>query len=256
MSTMIPAPTPAKLFEVCRRLSKQNSRGCLISGGCLPDGSVPYERFLDTIGRVKRELGLKMVIHTGIIEQSIAKKLKEIGVDAALIDIIGSEATIKEIYNLDVHLEDYESSLKALNASGIAFVPHVVVGLHYGKLKGEFNALRMISKYAPNSLVIIAFIPIKGTLLENYDSPSPEEIAMVLATAKTMLPSTPLALGCMRPTGKHRVKTDMLAVKAGVDAIAFPEKKAIDLAESMGLKRSFSHLCCSQIYEDLTDTQF
>lgn len=214
---------------------------------------MPYERFLDTIGRVKRELELKMVVHTGIIEQSIAKKLKEIGVDAALIDIIGSEATIREIYNLDVHLEDYESSLKALNASGMVFVPHVVVGLHYGKLQGEFKALKMISTYDPDAVVIIALIPIKGTALEDCEPPSPEAIARVLASAKIMMPNTPLALGCMRPTGSHRRRTDELAVKAGVDAIAFPERNAVELAKSMSLKMSFSPWCCSQIYEDLWD---
>jgi uncharacterized radical SAM superfamily protein len=55
----------------------------------------------------------------------------------------------------------------------------------------------------------------------------------------------------MRPTGKHRTRTDTLAVEAGVNAIAFPEEEAIRLAESMGLKMTFSLKCCSQIYEDI-----
>ena len=55
----------------------------------------------------------------------------------------------------------------------------------------------------------------------------------------------------MRPKGRHRVETDMLAVKAGVNAIAFPDEKAIKLAESFGFETVFSSLCCSQVFEDL-----
>jgi uncharacterized radical SAM superfamily protein len=64
------------------------------------------------------------------------------------------------------------------------------------------------------------------------------------------MPETPLALGCMRPKGKHRINTDLLAVRAGVNGIAFPVEEAIQLAESMNLETSFSPLCCSQIFED------
>ncbi|MCJ7633454.1 radical SAM protein, partial [Candidatus Bathyarchaeota archaeon] len=138
--------------------------------------------------------------------------------------------------------------------SKIAFVPHIIVGLHWGKLKGEFKALEMISKYKPNSLVVIALIPLKGTPLGSCSPPTPEDIAQVLAASKLALPTVPVTLGCMRPLGEHRVKTDIFAVKAGVNAIAFPEKAAIDFAKELGLNVTFSPLCCSQIYEDIVDT--
>jgi uncharacterized radical SAM superfamily protein len=56
----------------------------------------------------------------------------------------------------------------------------------------------------------------------------------------------------MRPKGKHREKTDVSAIRAGVNAIAFPTEEAIRLAKSLGYDVSFSSLCCSQIFEDLT----
>jgi len=60
-----------------------------------------------------------------------------------------------------------------------------------------------------------------------------------------------LVLGCMRPRGEHKTKTDTLAVRAGVNAIAFPAEEAIRAAESMGLEIAFSSLCCSQIFQDV-----
>ncbi|MEM3597056.1 MAG: radical SAM protein [Candidatus Bathyarchaeia archaeon] len=250
LETMYPAKTPEELLKLCAKLKENAASGCLISGGCLPDGSVPLRKFLDAIERVKRELGLVVFVHTGIIDAYTAERLRLAGVDAALIDVIGSNETIREVYNLKVTVSDYDGSLKALNDAGIPFVPHVIVGLHYGMLKGELQALKMISKYKPSALVIIAFMPIHGTEMANVEPPKPMDIARVLATARLMFQNVPLVLGCMRPKGKHRTETDILAIKAGVDAIAFPAEEAIKFAEKEGYKLSFSSFCCAHVYVD------
>ena len=256
LETMYPANTSEKLFNLCQQLKRDGASGCLISGGCLPDGSVPIERFVDTIEKVKRELGLTVFVHTGIIDSDTARKLKNAGADAALIDVIGSDETIREIYNLNTSVKDYENSLSALHQADITFVPHVIVGLHYGNLKGEFDALKMISKYNPTALVIIAFMPIHGTKMADIKPPEPMDIVRVITAARLEFPETPLVLGCMRPKGKHRVKTDILAIEAGVDAIAFPAEEAIKFAEKQGCNIAFSSFCCAQIYRDVKTAQW
>ncbi len=251
LKTMIPATTPKSLIDVCRKLKEQGCMGCLISGGCLPDGSMPLKNFLNAILFIKREYDFTIAIHTGIIGSNVANELRDSGVDAVLIDIIGSDDTIREIYGLNMTVKDYDLSLKALHDSKIPYVPHIITGLHYGELKGEFNALKIIAKYKPSALVIIALIPLKGTSMDGVNPPIPEDIAKVLATARLMLPNTPIALGCMRPTGNHRINTDALAIDAGVNAIAFPEEATIELAKSRGLTVKFSPLCCFQTYADI-----
>jgi uncharacterized radical SAM superfamily protein len=250
LKTMYPATTPEELYSLCGKLKADGALGCLISGGCLPDGSVPLDRFVEVIRRVKADFGLTVFAHVGVTNFERALRLKEAGVDAALIDILGANETIREIYNLDLTVESYENALKALSQAGLPFVPHVIVGLHYGRLKGELNALQMISRYNPSALVVIAFMPIHGTAMAHVKPPKPLDIARVLAVARTMFPETPIALGCMRPKGKHRAETDILAIKAGVDAIAFPAEEAIKFAESRGFEVIFSSYCCSQIYVD------
>lgn len=249
LKTMLPALTPKELFNLCVELKGKGAVGCLISGGCMPDGSVPLRKFVDTIAKIKRDLGLTVVVHTGVIDFPTARRLKEAGVDAALIDVIGLEETIREIYQLNVKVKDYDRSLEALYESGIPTVPHVLVGLHYGKLKGEIQALKIISKHSPSAVIIIALTPISGTPMERVNLTTPEDIVRVLIMARLMMPYTPIVLGCMRPKGKHRVKTDTLAVRAGINAIAFPSGEAIQLAQSLGLDVAFSSLCCSQIFK-------
>jgi len=251
LNTMLPAKNPNELFKLCRNLKEKGAVGCLISGGCLPDGSVPLGRFTEAIRRIKKELDLTVFVHTGVVNKETAVKLKKAGVDAALIDVIGCEETLRKVYHLDIGVKKIEDSLRILHDVGIPLVPHVLVGLHYGMLRGEMEALRMISKYPPSALVIIAFMPIPRTPMEQVEPLPPEIIASILASARTLFPETPITLGCMRPKGKHRARTDVLALKAGVNAIAFPAEEAVSLAEKMGYEIVFSPFCCSKIFLDI-----
>jgi uncharacterized radical SAM superfamily protein len=254
LKTMIPALTPKKLIEVCMKIEKHKGLGCLISGGCLPNGSVPLKNFSEAIKDVKSKTKLKIVVHTGLIDEETAFNLKNAKVDAALIDIIGSNETIKEIYHLNAKTEDFEKSLNAIKKASIPLVPHVLIGLHHGKIKGEYNALNIISRYNPSALIIIVFFPIKGTNMEKDNPPSLLEVAKVMVYARKVFPNTPIALGCARPTGVYRVKLDLTAVKTGVNAIAFPSEEAVELAKSFNLEISYSNVCCSQIYEEYLKT--
>jgi uncharacterized radical SAM superfamily protein len=255
LDTMISATTPQELYSVCRDIKIQGGTGCLISGGCLSDGSIPLHRYFKTLQRIKQELELTVIVHTGIIDSPTAAQMSEAGVDAALIDIIGAQQTIEEIYNLEVTTENYRESLKALKAAKLPFIPHVIVGLHYGQLLGELDALHMIAEYKPSGIVVIALIPLPQTPLEKVNPPLAKDIAWVIAKARLMMPQTPIALGCMRPKGTHRVQTDILAIQAGVNAIAYPVQEAIEQAKTYGLDIHFSPQCCSQIYEDFRNAR-
>jgi len=251
LETMHPVFSPNELFDLCIKLKQDGAQGCLISGGCLPDGSVPLDAFVDVIGRVKKELDLTVFVHTGIINFDIALSLKQARVDVALIDVIGSAETIKKIYNLKATPNDYAASLKALEKAELPFVPHVIVGLNEGRLDGELEALKMINHVKPSAIVIIAFMPIFDTGMAKTNPPKPIEIAKVAIIARMLFPETPLILGCMRPKGAVRGKTDVLALKAGVDAIAFPSEDAIKYVQKKHLQFSFSSYCCAQMFADV-----
>ena len=251
LETMNPASSPKKLWELGLKLKANGAKGVLVSGGCLPDGSVPLDEFTPVFERFKQKLGLTVFVHTGIIKHKTALALKDAGVDAALIDVIGSEDIIKSAFNLRVGVKDYTKSLKELSESKLDTVPHVIVGLNEGRLDGEYNALKIIQhNIKPSALVIIAFMPIKGTEMAQTIPPKAMDIARVTATARLMFPQTPLVLGCMRPKGKSRAQIDVLALKAGVDAVAFPSEEAIEYAKNNGYAIAFSTFCCAQIFRD------
>ncbi|RLF15504.1 MAG: radical SAM protein [Thermoprotei archaeon] len=252
LKSMIPTLTSKELFEECVKVKEHGGLGVLISGGSNPRGKVPLEGFLETIAKIKRELGLMVVVHTGLVDEELARGLAEAGVDAALLDVVGCDDTIKEVLHLNAYVTDFERSLKLLSDYGVPAVPHIVVGLHYGELRGEFEALRLIARYRPAAAVIVALTPLPGTEMESVAPPSPREVVKVLVAARLTMPNTPLALGCARPRGPHKSETDRLAIKAGVNAIAFPAEEAIAEATSLGLKYCFVQTCCSRVHIDAT----
>ena len=250
LTTMQPAITPNDLFDRCSNFKRLGAVGCLISGGCLTDGSVPLKPFITAIAQVKKELDLTVFVHTGIVDLETAILLKQSAVDAVLIDIVGSQEIIHRVYGLSATVDDYAKSLEVLQQTGLSFVPHVTVGLNEGQLDGEFAALQMISKVKPSAVVIIAFMPLRETEMAYINPPQPHDVARVIASARVMFPKTPIVLGCMRPKGKMCIAMDILALKSGVDAIAFPSQQAINFVKTQNWDISFSSYCCAKIFTD------
>jgi len=245
---MIPAIEPKDLRDICQRLDEQGNIGVLLSGGSDMRGALPWKKFLASIRWVKQNTRLKITIHTGLIEKETALALEEVGIDEVLIDVIGSEETLQEVYHLRQGLERMESSLESLAATDIPLIPHIVLGLHYGQIMGEMHALEMVAKYTLTALVIVVLKPMRQTPMDGVRPPEPEDVARFVATARLRLPQVPISLSCGRPLGQHRTQTDILALKAGVNRIAMPAEEAVEKAKEMGLEIEFHKTCCSKSY--------
>ncbi len=245
---MIPATTPRRLRDLCFKVHEQGGVGCLVSGGCLPEGAVPLDRFMDAIGDIKRETGLKLVVHTGLAPPKILLKLAETGIDAVSFDLIGSDRVIREIYHLKASVEDYEKAMKLMAAIGLNFAPHILMGLYHGKITEERRALEASLRYGPSSLVFIVFTPIRGTPMESDKPPPIRDVVDIIAYARTEAPDTPIALGCVRPLRGYRDELDQLAIRAGVNGVAHPSESVYPLLPRIGLKPVLHDTCCSLIH--------
>ncbi len=247
---MIPATTPQELKRVGRELKEKGVDGILISGGSNKDGVVELYEFLDTMRYLKEELGMMVTCHVGLVDEELAKGLKEAGTDAVLLDIIGDDETIREVYKLPhKSVKDYDESMRLLRKYGLRIVPHIIVGLHYGKIKGEYNALDMIAKYKPETLVIVVIMPYYGKAkFQLLPPPSPEESADVFLYARKKMPDSPIMVGCARPAGADRTKLDIYAILAGVNGIAFPAEGVLTYSKSIGLEPVVSPSCCSTVF--------
>jgi uncharacterized radical SAM superfamily protein len=202
LKPMIPAPTPDVLVTKCLKLARSGNSGILLSGGSDLEGRLPWRKFYGAISKIKSETNLFISVHSGFLDFSTASALKEAGVDQALIDIMGDEETAQEIYHLE-GLQRVIRSLEDLFRAGLEVVPHIVAGLMYGRVQGEYEALRIISRFQPSALVIVVLNPLKGTPMATVSFLSPIDVARIIARARVMMPHTPISLGCERPRNKE-----------------------------------------------------
>lgn len=246
LSPMIPATSPEMLDSKVRDLVLlQDLQGFLLSGGSNKRNEIKYEKYYPVIEKLKRDFPhLKIAIHSALLDEPRAKLMASAGVDTAMMDVIGAEETIRDVYHLDRPVEDFEATLSALCATGMEVVPHIVIGLHYGRLLGEARALDICARHKIHSLVLVVIMPFyarEGTFI----TPDTTDVGRIFRQARARLPDRPVNLGCARPPGMHKRITDAYAVMAGLDGIAYPADGAVAVAEAIGRPYTQAHACCA-----------
>lgn len=246
LEPMIPATDPAALdWSVRNMIAQRGLRGFLLSGGSNRRNEVRFDRFLPVLRRFKADFpALEIAAHTGLVDEARALRLAEAGVDVAMMDVIGASETIREVYHLDRPVADFETSLAALCATSMAVVPHIVLGLHFGRFLGETAALDIVARHPVTALVLVIVMP-HYAAPGLFVPPEPHAIGDFFGQARRRLPRIPVLLGCARPAGRHRRAVDAYAVLAGLDGIAFPADGAVPLAQALGRSASVDGACCA-----------
>jgi len=245
LDPMIPLDQKSGLFAMCRKMAEKGTKSVLISGGSMKNGQVPFLKHIEDITRVKKELGLKIIMHTGLVDEKMAKALKSADIDGVALDIIGSNETIKKVYHLDITVDDFDRSLELLSTYGLSVRPHIILGLHYGRFLGEYTALEMIKKYNVHALILVILTPLHGTPMFGVKLPDSQEVASFFINARLSMPDSKILLGCARPVGDYKKEVDMAAVNAGLNGIAYPAEGIIEHAQSRGLEPAFFEDSCS-----------
>ena len=248
------------LEQFLLKLSKNNGVGALISGGSKLDGSVPLLGFLDTIKKVKRETNLIINTHTGLLSKETAKKLADANVDIISFDINMDEEVVRNIYHLDMELTEYKRAIELLRKYKLNVVPHICVGLYYGKLNKELESIKFIKeiKINPSIIVVIVLIPPKDSKIK-FETPKPEDIAKIITILRFTFPKTEISLGCMRPRGKIKTDIEKSAIKAGITRIEIPSKDTLKWLKNYNSKIQFKFFsaCCAipKKYEKLAESK-
>jgi uncharacterized radical SAM superfamily protein len=246
LEPMIPATRPEILEQKVRRLIEtEDLNGFLLSGGSNKKNEINYGRYLPVVEKLKEDFPeLKVAIHSALLDERRARAMESAGVDTVMMDVIGAQETINEVYNLDRAVDDFEATLAALCTTSMEVTPHIVIGLHYGHILGEANALDIVSRYSVTALVLVVIMPFyakPGTFV----TPDTADVGRIFGEARARLPQQQVLLGCARPPGMHKRVTDAYAIMAGLDGIAFPADGAVSVAHTIGRPFTQAHSCCS-----------
>ena len=246
LEPMIPARTPEDLWRVVNEVIAGGAEGMLLTGGSNHRNEVEYDAYYSTVRRIKDSFPhFKIALHTALVDRDIARRMEDAGIDAAMMDVIGAQDTITQVYHLKRTVDDFERALEHLVATKMKVVPHIVIGLHYGQLLGEWNALEIVARHRPAALVLVVVMPFYAPATRPFATPDAHEVGRFFLDARATLPNVPLLLGCARPAGQVKSLIDAYAVMAGIDGMAHPSDGVVELAVRAGRPVRVSAACCS-----------
>jgi len=242
---MIAVGRERTLFQAAQQLQAQGAEGILVSGGSAKSGGVPLAAHVADLRRIREELGLRVLVHSGVVDAKLADALARARVEGVMIDVMGADETIRDVYHLDLTVADFDRSLALLADRGLTLLPHIVLGLHYGRFLGEHRALEMIRRYPVSALILVVLTPLPGTPMAHLPPPPVDQVEAFFADARAALPRTGVNLGCGRPLGATKVALDKAAVDQGLNGIAYPADGIIEYATASGLEPRYYEACCS-----------
>ncbi|OGP64473.1 MAG: hypothetical protein A2170_15655 [Deltaproteobacteria bacterium RBG_13_53_10] len=246
LETMTPAQDPETLRRVVLHLKSRGALGVLISGGADPNGEVPLKEFIPVLGAIKEEdPRFRIIVHTGLVRREIAEGLKDARVDQILIDVIGDDDTIREVYHLNRRVQDYEETLRMLKEMGHRLAPHIIIGHHFGEIRGEWRALEIITGVGVETIVLVVMKPLEESMKARFRVPKPEETSKISAIARILNPKTPIRMGCIRPAHPWKAEMERGFIDSGANTIAYPLQATIEYAERIGLDIRSIEMCCS-----------
>lgn len=253
---MVSVRADEDLFALAARLKEQGSEGLLVSGGSTRTGGVPLLPHLQHVPRIREELGMKVIVHSGVVSPELAAGLAKSGVDGVMLDVIGADETIRDVYHLDLTVADFDRALGLLSAEGLRIIPHIVLGLHYGKFLGEHTALEIVSRHNVSTIILVVLVPLVGTPMAHVPPPPVEDVVGFFADTRIAAPTVPVNLGCARPLGSMKTDLDQAAIDLGLNGIAYPADGAIAYAEKRGLTPRLFEYCCSLTWTGADSTGY
>ena len=228
LNQMYHVATPQDLYNLIEKLWDKGMKGFLISGGFDKNGQLPLKPFLSTIKKIKKDFDPVISVHPGLVDINMVVEMRRSGIDIVDYGFIIDDFIIQEVMNLKNRSHrDFKSTLKHLYNNGPPYIaPHILIGLNYGSIKLEYQALEHVIEYDPYIIIFLVFIPTKGTQMEHVKPPEIEKIVELIKYARTIY-NGEIALGCMRPPHYKPLLDEKLLKKNLIDRIVLPISKII-----------------------------
>ncbi len=238
---MLPITTPEKLIDFAKK-NEGKIKGFLLSGGSTKEGKVPLKKFAPAVKWIVENTSLIVNVHTGIIDERDIEYLEEMHPHHISFDVLGSTETIKNVIGIKKTKEDYFHALDLLDSSSLNYSPHIIAGLNFGEIKGEYDCLEKIRELRRfNNLVLIVLIPTKGTPMEDVKL-NRREILNFFDYALSTIPPKKIVLGCMRPRDFHEIEE--LCVEKNCKGIVIPSLKTMRMMKEKNMEIIRRDMCC------------
>ncbi len=202
------------------KLAKKNGANRFCMGAAwkkLRDGK-DIDAVIEMIKEVK-SLDLEACVTLGSITKDQAERLKDAGLDAYNHNIDTSPDYYKKIITTRAFDERLET-IKNARRAGISVCSGGIIGMGES-WNDRAEMLRVLANLEPQpeSVPINALVPVEGTPLQNQKIVEPEEMIIMIATARIIMPKSRIRLSAGRKYLSN--ETQMLCLLSGANSIFY-----------------------------------
>jgi biotin synthase len=181
------------------------------------DGA-PFEAMLQMVRGV-RELGLEACVTAGMLSDSQAARLAEVGLTAYNHNLDTSPEHYDQIITTRTYQERLET-LQRVRSAGISICCGGIIGMGEGPedRAGLLEVLANLDPH-PESVPINALVAVEGTRLDDLPPVDPLELVRMVATARILMPHARVRLSA----GREQLgrEAQILCLLAGANSIFY-----------------------------------
>ncbi len=234
------------------KLAKKNGANRFCMGAAwkkLRDGK-DIDAVIDMIKEVK-SLDLEACVTLGSITKDQAERLKDAGLDAYNHNIDTSPDYYKKIITTRTFDERLETIQNARRA-GISVCSGGIIGMGESwNDRAEMLEVLANLEPQPESVPINALVPVEGTPLQSQKIVEPEEMIIMIATARIIMPKSRIRLSAGRKYLSN--ETQMLCLLSGANSIFYGDSllttKNNDMEKDKELIKQFKQISQSNSKE-------
>ena len=179
------------------KLAKENGayRFCIVTAGTGPN-EILIDKLSSTIDKITRELGMRVCLSAGSLDEAKTQKLKQAGLDRYNHNLNTSESHYGDICTTHT-FQDRLNTLELVKNSDIGICSGLIVGMGES-FKDLVDVALTLKRLRVISIPVNFFIPVAGHAIKNPNQLTPELCLRILAVFRLVNPDSEIRIGAGR----------------------------------------------------------
>jgi len=185
-----------EIFEDAKRAKENGAyRFCIVTAGTGPN-EVLIDKLSSTINKITRDLGMRVCLSAGLLDEAKAEKLKQAGLDRYNHNLNTSESHYGEICTTHT-FQDRLNTLEFVKNSEIGICSGLIVGMGE-TLSDLVDVAFTLKRLGVISIPVNFFIPVAGHAIKNPGVLTPELCLRILSVFRLVNPDSEIRIGAGR----------------------------------------------------------
>ncbi|AYV54275.1 biotin synthase BioB [Leptospira kmetyi] len=230
-----PMKSETEIFEDAVKAKENGAyRFCMVTSGTGPNRPTT-EKLASTIQRITNELGMKVCLSAGLLDEDKAQLLKAAGLDRYNHNLNTSENHYPEICDTHTYSQRAET-LGSVSKAGIGMCSGVIVGMGE-TLRDIVDVAFELKSFRVISIPVNFFIPVKGHAIKNPSVLTPELCVRILCLFRLVNPDSEIRIAAGREGHLRSLSATALFAANSLFSAGYLNVKGSEMTETISMIR-------------------